>query len=307
MKKKRVIKRNLNRLMSTWKQYAIQKTLDIENLSKLESALIEYRTIKVNFDETIEELFLMADESDPKFAQFEKELLSHQDEISDFLHLCEGKVRVFHKLLFTEESRRSLVAPLSSPKSSFVSNSSPKLEKIKVPTFNGQILEWLNFKGLLENLVHNNNELSNVQKLHYLKEAMVDEARVLLRDFDLKEESYAPAYSFLLSKFDNPRSIVRAQFRKLHDLEPIKDESHIRQLLNQVDVIVNGLRSADERVDSLFSRYLTYHVTRRLDIKTAKDVDNALTTSKSFPVYDQLQRFLQTRILILKIEQPILR
>lgn len=35
---------------------------------------------------------------------------------------------------------------------------------------------------------------------------MVGDAKILLRDFDLKDEEYAaPAWSFLLNKYDNPR------------------------------------------------------------------------------------------------------
>lgn len=77
--------------------------------------------MQTNFDGTIAELFLLSDELDPKFSQLENKSIADQNEISDFLHLCEGKIRVFHKLLSTEESRRSVIPLSSSP------NSSPKL------------------------------------------------------------------------------------------------------------------------------------------------------------------------------------
>lgn len=44
--------------------------------------------------------------------------------------------------------------------------SQSKLSRINIPTFNGNILNFANFRGLFENLVHSNTELSNVQKLY---------------------------------------------------------------------------------------------------------------------------------------------
>lgn len=101
-----------------------------------------------------------------------------------------------------------------------------------------------------------------------------------------------------LGHFYNQNLIIlfNHSFQKLHDIEAIKVESDIRILVDQVDVIVSGLKSTSEKGDDLFSRYLTYHVTRHLDLETVKDWDNSLTFYKSFLTYSQLQKFLQNCI-----------
>lgn len=53
----------------------------------------------------------------------------------------------------------SIVASVSSQSISRDNSFTPKLEEIKVPRFDGEILNFSNFKGLYENLVHNNDGL----------------------------------------------------------------------------------------------------------------------------------------------------
>lgn len=68
------------------------------------------------------------------------------------------------------------------------------LEGIQIPTFDGDILKFQNFKSLFENLIHNNVELSGVLKLYYLKQSLIGKANDLVRDFDLNDSSYGEAW-----------------------------------------------------------------------------------------------------------------
>lgn len=50
---------------------------------------------------------------------------------------------------------------------------------------------------------------------------MVGAAKDFLRDFDLSETAYPEAWSYLLSRFDNPRAVGKALFRNLRGLTAI--------------------------------------------------------------------------------------
>lgn len=152
-----------------------------------------------------------------------------------------------------------------------------------------------NFRALFENLIHNNHDLKNVQKLYYLKQALVGPAEDLIRDFELNDQAYPEAWAYLINRYDNKRAIVRLLFRKLRDLEQLKSESSIRSLIDKADVIIRGLKTAGEEVNDTFSRYIAFHVSSKLDAVTAKDWENSLTNSKSFPTYVELHKFLQNR------------
>lgn len=150
-------------------------------------------------------------------------------------------------------------------------------------------------------MIHNNIDLSNVQKLHYLKEALIDNTKDLIRNFELIDESYSQTCSFLQSKFDYPLSIIRTLFRKLHDIETINKSRKWYSHFNRLGGLhCQWLKSNGEKFDDRFYYYLTYHVICCLDPETAKDWDNSLTSHKSFPIYSQLQKFMQKRLFTVK-------
>jgi hypothetical protein len=142
----------------------------------------------------------------------------------------------------------------------------PKLEEIPVPKFDGEILNFPNFKGLYENLIHNNASLSPVQKMHYLKKACKDgKAERLVRDFPLTEQAYGEAWALVLSRFDNKRAIVQALFRQFVNIQIITSPTKLRDLLDEIDIIMRGLKAAGEKIDDTFSRFIAYYVAKKLD------------------------------------------
>lgn len=138
-------------------------------------------------------------------------------------------------------------------------------------------MEFRNFRALFDNIVHHNAELSNVQKLYYLKQALTGSANLLVRDFELNDHSYSEAYSYFVNQYDNKLMVVRALFRKLMKIESIKNETKIQSLLDQIEVIIRGLKASGETVAATFSQFITYFVSTKLDPRTAKDWENSLT------------------------------
>lgn len=70
----------------------------------------------------------------------------------------------------------------------------PNLKPLQVPKFNGDPKTCVDFSELFENLIHNNSELTNVQKMHRLKEALVGEAADCIRSFKLQDSAYQEAW-----------------------------------------------------------------------------------------------------------------
>lgn len=44
-----------------------------------------------------------------------------------------------------------------------------KLPTIKLPTFNGSYLKWLEFRDTFQSLIHNNESIPGINKFHYLR------------------------------------------------------------------------------------------------------------------------------------------
>ncbi|CAB3252463.1 unnamed protein product [Arctia plantaginis] len=83
-----------------------------------------------------------------------------------------------------------------------------KLSRIQLPTFSGSYEDWPAFKNLFKSLVHENTSLSEVQKLHYLKLSVINEASILLKHIQVIEANYDKAWQMLIHRYDNKRLIV---------------------------------------------------------------------------------------------------
>ncbi|XP_055622330.1 uncharacterized protein LOC129765909 [Toxorhynchites rutilus septentrionalis] len=65
-----------------------------------------------------------------------------------------------------------------------------RLPQISLPEFNGDFEGWLSFKSTFVSLIHDSNELSDVQKFHYLKSALKGEAAKLIESLTITNGNY---------------------------------------------------------------------------------------------------------------------
>ncbi|XP_065204046.1 uncharacterized protein LOC135834137 [Planococcus citri] len=212
-RKLRLVKLNINRLTNEMGNIA-QGTIDLEKLN----------------------------EKDEGYKALETAQMKEQQTASDIMHKYEAKLVVFRQQLDLEKANESLLDP-NRPFPRHEQSCMPKLEKIKVPTVDGDILSFASFKGMFENLIHDNPELSNVQKLHYLKESCKGRAFELIKNFPLKGEAYVQAWECIKDRFDNRRVIIKTLFDKLYLLEEIRKDTELQSLVDSADVIVRGLEA----------------------------------------------------------------
>lgn len=57
---------------------------------------------------------------------------------------------------------------------------SVKLPDINLPTFDGSLQNWLEFRDVFESLIHKNESLSDIQRFHYLRASMCNEPAQLI-------------------------------------------------------------------------------------------------------------------------------
>lgn len=105
----------------------------------------------------------------------------------------------------------------------------PKLPNIEVSRFNGNIRDFVEFKNLLENLIHTNEAITNVQKLYYLKRFLSNKAAELIKDFSMIKAAYSEAWKALCERYDNKRQIIRTYLSDLFALQKLKSEIGMRK------------------------------------------------------------------------------
>lgn len=68
-----------------------------------------------------------------------------------------------------------------------------KLPTINLPTFNGKYNAWLGFYDNFKAIVHDNIDLSSVQKLQYLRSSLMNEAAQVIQALETSSQNYEVA------------------------------------------------------------------------------------------------------------------
>lgn len=116
-------------------------------------------------------------------------------------------------------------------------NQSVKLPTIDLPTFRGNHTKWRTFQDTFNALINNNDSLSEVQKLCYLKSSVKGEAASVIQSIETTSDNYNIAFNLLKERFSCTRRIIYSNVYELLNLENfgvnsfiINVEQHLRSL-----------------------------------------------------------------------------
>ena len=102
--------------------------------------------------------------------------------------------------------------------------SSMKLPKLSIPRFDGNILNRRTFWEQFGVSIHNRPQLSDAEKLAYLKDTMKDvPAERVIQGLAQTGDSYDDAIECLLNRYDQPRLIHQAHVRAILDDPSLKE------------------------------------------------------------------------------------
>lgn len=149
-----------------------------------------------------------------------------------------------------------------------------KLPKNAIPRFDGNVRKFMKFKGLFQNLIHDDESIPKIRKLHYLQEALPEgDAEPLVHDLDVFEVAYDIAWKLVLGKYDNKRKIVKSHLNDIFSIRPIKTECELGKLIDEINSCLRGLKICGENPQN-WSTILSHLVHSKLDETTRRDFDN---------------------------------
>ena len=151
--------------------------------------------------------------------------------------------------LIDNYKKRTAARTNSSPRSSSSpsSTSSLKLPKLQLPSFSGSYTECNSFRDLFNASVDSNTQLSNSEKLNYLRACVKGDAAKLISSLTITDANYSIAERLLTDRYENKRSIVNAHLKAIWSQPSIKTESGsaLRKLLETTN---ENLRALQEQV-----------------------------------------------------------
>ena len=137
-----------------------------------------------------------------------------------------------------------------------------RLPKLSIRPFNGDITKWTTFWDSYESSIHNNEELSDIDKFNYLKSLLERTAHEAIDGLTLTSANYHEAIAILKKRFGNKQLIIGKHMDALLNLDPVMSPHSLRalrHLYDTVEVHVRGLRLLEvlsETYGSLLSSVL---------------------------------------------------
>lgn len=147
---------------------------------------------------------------------------------------------------------------------------SPALPKINLPSFSGDYNDWLNFKDLFLNLIHNNTDLPDIRKFFYLKGALKKNAASVIANIDCSDDNYKKAWDAVLARYDNKVLIANNHLQGIFELQKIKSSGNsLRVLVDEFSQHLDSLNSLG--IENLLDTVLVYLLSQKLDFETLRE------------------------------------
>ena len=118
-----------------------------------------------------------------------------------------------------------------------------KLPKLSLKKFNGDVSKWTSFWDSFESAVHQNKDLSEVDKFNYLTSMIEHSASEAIAGLSLTVSNYEEAVTILKKRFGNKQTIVNKHMEILLNLEPVTSNSNLKRLRRLYDQIESHVRA----------------------------------------------------------------
>ena len=173
-----------------------------------------------------------------------------------------------------------------------------RLPKLTLPTFSGNILDWLTFWDSFQAAIHLNPNLSGVQKFNYLKAQLQGDAARTVEGFPLSDQNYLHAVTILQDRFGQTHKLVAAHMRALLDIPvPSNALNSLRMFHDTIESHSRGLSSLGKSEDT-YGDLLVPIILGKLPKNTRQNLARVTTTPEW--TFTQLMSAILREIRILE-------
>lgn len=177
-----------------------------------------------------------------------------------------------------------------------VETSQASLPKLKLPEFNGT--DWLAFRELFDEIVHNNDNLSEKAKAQYLKTVLKGEAALVMSRMGASEDNYNAIYDALVRRYHNKRQLVNELMGKLFNLpkQSVETSAALRNMYDTVNECMAAI--ANLGVDTKnWDPLVVYILTKKLSKNTVLDYESKLLNVREIQSLCDFMKYIENRFM----------
>lgn len=169
-----------------------------------------------------------------------------------------------------------------------------KLPPLELPKFSGNLQEWIPFRDLFLNTVHNSS-IPKIEKLAQLRSLLTGEASRQIKSLILSDANYDIAWTTLTERYENNRELMFSLFRRLFTQNQMQPNS-ATSLRGLIDTTKECVRSLEvlQMPTQHWDPILIYFVSNKLDSSTRELWEQSLPDT-SIPKLSKLFDFLEQR------------
>ncbi|KAJ8942426.1 hypothetical protein NQ318_007100 [Aromia moschata] len=182
-------------------------------------------------------------------------------------------------------------------RSSLEGRPSPKLPKLPLPKFSGDIKEWPLFIECYNSMIHNNLELNDVDKVHYLIGCLSGSALNVCSGIPPTGDNYNIILKALIDKFEDKRILANSYIEQILHFKQASTESYssLNIFLEKFDSTVTALLKLN--IDNLADYFIAYLALAKLNPETQKLFENSRRSSE-MPSYEEIKIFVKEQAKI---------
>lgn len=165
-----------------------------------------------------------------------------------------------------------------------------KLPQAPLPTFDGQYDGWLSFKNAFRNLIDTQSDLTDVDKLYYLKSALKGEAANKIKIFTIDGINYTKAWEILERAYEVKRILISRHSAGIRNLPSLDKESTegLSKLADDAQQHVSSLKALGVSVGQ---EMIVHIIETKMPRKSIEKWEASLERDE-FPSLDTLYEFL---------------
>uniref|UniRef100_A0A6P7H018 Uncharacterized protein LOC114348614 n=1 Tax=Diabrotica virgifera virgifera TaxID=50390 RepID=A0A6P7H018_DIAVI len=169
------------------------------------------------------------------------------------------------------------------------------LPRLNLSIYNGEITDFPTYFDLYNALVHNNSDISNIEKFSYLLQPLRGAPYNLIKNIKLQDSNYMIAYNTLIDRYEGKRDLSRALWKNIQNASAVKtdDPVSLRKLL---DIFNENLASLEKLLFSpaQWDFILMNLLMDKLDEETVRAFE-IYFASKNIPSYEEVYKFALQR------------
>lgn len=179
-------------------------------------------------------------------------------------------------------------------------NLSIRLPKMKLPQFNGEYTGWLDFYNTFKTLIHEDENLSDIEKFQYLKSCLGEGPLNVIKALEITSDNYKQSLNLLKERYDNICVIFQAHVKKLFELQGV-NKGHPTQKRKLIDSINGHLRALNSlgKPEQIFDSIIIHLTCMKLDNERKFKWDEERNLNK-IPSWENFCKFSNERCMALE-------